>query len=423
MKIIKKVLTIVPLIILLSSSLGCSKKDDGSNRDLIGPTSAQLPEEIWDGDIDETWFDKNEDVFIIKTAQEFAGLANLVNTGYTSFLNKKIVVENNIYLNDTSTYDTWESDAPSNRWIPIGIDDYAFRGVIDFCGHNVEGMFIDWRIINEHLSNVNLGLFGWVRMKSPDSPVYISNLQLYKSKILIPNQNHTIKNIGSVCGSISNGGTLGKLNGIINTVSDCKISSSESSINYIGGISGFTQANIINCGYTGEMDLKNSPAKIGGIAAGGAFPSFVINSYSTANITGSNIKTTNAGTISYQGLPFHCFYMKEGNYNKNHKAFGYVRSVENNEEFKPSGNGTFVDVSSTVTIPDPTLAHSGPSGYYGDNFKKSGQESYDNILSALNSFSFANYFTYNSNDDNQINKWEIKEGVNHGYPINVYKVA
>ena len=246
----RKLTFLLSSIVTMTALLGCS--DNKVQRDLISPETTQLPGEIWDGDIDETWFNQTDIEFHIKTAQEFAGLANLVNTGYESFINKKIYVDNDIRLNDISNYDSWDSEVPDNKWTPIGINEYSFRGVIDFDNHVVQGMYINWQIINANKYNQNIGLFGSVKMKSPDSPVYICNLQLYKSFIYIPHEDTIVRNVGSVVGSISNGGVYGKINGLTNVVSDCRISCSESATKYVGGISGFTQANIINCGYTGS---------------------------------------------------------------------------------------------------------------------------------------------------------------------------
>ena len=116
-------------------------------------------------------------------------------------------------------------------------------------------------------------------------------------------------------------------------------------------------------------------------------------------------------------MPINCYYLKTPSYNKNHFAFGYVRRIETNNIYKPYGNGVFESADSTVTVPYPTTYYNGSSGLYGDNVIKSGPEEYDNLLTALNSFSFKDHFTFNGSSDSCLKKWTIIEGVNHGYPI------
>ncbi len=60
----------------------------------------------WDGKIDTSWYKEDKDVFVITTANELAGLSELVNKG-NSFENKTIELKYDIDLNNIS-------------WITIG---------------------------------------------------------------------------------------------------------------------------------------------------------------------------------------------------------------------------------------------------------------------------------------------------------------
>ncbi len=409
----------IPFILssLLAIGLCSCAKQHAQDRDLIVPQTTQSAEEIWNGEIDESWFSGNGDSFHISTAQEFAGLANLINTGFTTFVNQKIYVDNDIHLNNLGGFHNGLKTEPDNKWVPIGCGEYSFKGVIDFQGHTVDGMYINDASLR---NSQNAGLFGLVEMKTPESPFYIKNLQLYSSFIVVSENNTTVENLGSVVGKIINGGAYGKFNGLVNVVSDCQIISESTSSKFIGGLAGFTQANIINCGFTGDFTLRNCTAKIGGISSGGAIPSFVINSYSTADLTALKLKPTESGSITYQGIPIHCFYQKTKTINSSNRTFGYARRYETDSNYSPYDNGIFSDVSSTVTIVKDDNQWNGNSGIYGDNVKKTNLDSYSNLLDALNSFSFEKYFSNNLNDDKHLKKWIVKGIINNGYPINAY---
>lgn len=413
---VKKIVAFLSCFMALSLS-SCASKSNPAQRDLISPNAIQLPGDTWNGEIDESWFSTDSDSYFISTAQQFAGLANLVNTGYSSFFSKRFYVDCDIYLNDITNFSMWNDNPPANVWRPIGTDNYPFRGVIDFQGHVVAGMYIDDTVLS---SNPDAGLFGLIQLASPDSPIYVSNLQLLNSMIKMINRTTLVENVGSVVGRIINGGVYGKINGLANIISDCRIISKIETIKYLGGISGYTQANIFNSGFTGEFELKNCSAKIGGISSGGAVPSYIVNSYSSIDLTELNIKATESGVISYQSMPIHCFYQKTTKFNKNNYAFGYVRRVETNATFLPHSNGFFEDLDGEVIISDVTTRWNGNSGLYGDNAKPTELISYDCLLNALNSFTAISSFSKELEKEGFLKKWVRDNGINGGFPINYY---
>ncbi len=78
------------------------------------------------GNYDISWYNKNQTEFTLTTARELAGMAYLVNNGYTNFYGKTIKLEDDINLS-------------SKDWIPCG----EFCGKFDGQGHVIEGMVIN----------------------------------------------------------------------------------------------------------------------------------------------------------------------------------------------------------------------------------------------------------------------------------------
>ncbi len=98
---------------------------------------------IWHGAVDTSWYrNTSAREYRIRTAEELAGLANIVNGG-ESFEGKTIYLEKDIVLNEGDAT-TWSKTAPGNAWTPIGANGKAFRGIFDGKGHTVSGMYISY---------------------------------------------------------------------------------------------------------------------------------------------------------------------------------------------------------------------------------------------------------------------------------------
>lgn len=95
------------------------------------------------GNYSISWYNKNESSFIIKTNKELAGVAYLVNNGFTTFKNKTIIINDDISLE-------------GKLWISIGFDkDHKFEGTLDGNKHLISGIYI-----NENSASGNCGFFG-----------------------------------------------------------------------------------------------------------------------------------------------------------------------------------------------------------------------------------------------------------------------
>lgn len=121
----------------------------------------------WDGTADVRWYDSRKTEFDISTAQQLAGLAQMVNNGNT-FEGKKINLCQDIFLNDSSYQHVWTPIAAYVR------DDDANANVFQgtFCGNN-------HTVYNMKTADSNDGgLFGRIGEKGMVKCVDISQGQL-----------------------------------------------------------------------------------------------------------------------------------------------------------------------------------------------------------------------------------------------------
>ena len=110
---------------------------------------------IWDGTTDVSWYDDEETEFHISTPEQLAGMAAIVNTGKT-MEGKTFILDNDIYLNDVSTYDEWETTPPENKWTPVNKFSGTFLGENhSIIGHyGISGIFSS--VVNVHISEIHL---------------------------------------------------------------------------------------------------------------------------------------------------------------------------------------------------------------------------------------------------------------------------
>lgn len=171
---------------------------------------------IWDGTADTSWYNETSTEFEISTAEQLAGLAELVNNG-NDFSGKTILLTADIVLNDTSDWENWENSAPNNTWTPIGNSSNKFSGTFDGQGHTVSGVYIN-------SENKYQGLFG--------------------------HNEGTIKNIGVtesyIKGDYSVGGVCGLNNTLRGTISNCYNSGAISGNEEVGGVCGYNNEGTIS---------------------------------------------------------------------------------------------------------------------------------------------------------------------------------
>ena len=139
---------------------------------------------VWTGKVDTSWFTGDKDEYDIKTADQLAGLAVIVNDRndtYPKIEGATINLKTDIVLNDTSDWESWSAENPAeHNWTPIGRYGNLVTGtngcLVNFNGngHTVRGLY--------YKGEDNCGLFGYA------AGVVIRDLNIEKCVIVAVNQ-------------------------------------------------------------------------------------------------------------------------------------------------------------------------------------------------------------------------------------------
>lgn len=256
-------------------------------------------QEVWDGTANTDWYNDNPNAteFTINTAEELAGLAELVNDQKVNFLNKTINLNADITLNANSEdYKNWATTPPDNKWTTIGGAYYSpkFSGTFNGNNHTIKGVYIKNTNKEDYLY---VGLFG---------SGSIQNLKVIQSYIEKEGNAARIF-VGGITGgggNISNCGFDGLIvANISGTVSELGIGG------ICADIYNTQSAQIESCYTSGEIKVSLNNIQLTGIGlcyiAGIGMAKEVSNSYNTADISvningvkGNNGVSMNTVTIS-----------------------------------------------------------------------------------------------------------------------------
>ncbi len=261
-------------------------------------------QKVWSGKIDSEWYWNNtsQTEFTITTAEQLAGLAQLVNGG-NDFSGKTIKLGANIVLNDTVSWHLWgqtqplnnrmsgsagyDTTKPTNIWTPIGLyegegknSNRPFSGTFDGGNYIVSGIYTS-------TSNDYQGLFGYATSSV------------------------TIRNFGVTASFINRGGGLvGRNEG---TITD---SYATGNVRYGGGLAKENKGTITNSYATGNVNdggglvEKNEGGTItncyatGNVKGGGGLVNenegTIMNCYATGNVKsgGGLVRSNKGGTIT-----------------------------------------------------------------------------------------------------------------------------
>lgn len=234
--------------------------------------SASESSSVWNGYADTKWYDNSSDAteFYITTAEELAGLAQIVNKNIDSFEGKTIYLMNDIQLNNTTNWESWGKDTVNlNKWIPIGNYNNMFKGVFEGNNHCVKGLYmVDLRQHTNYQSLFgtlyqgtirNLGIEESYQYGGYDSGSIVG--KIYNGSLI-----ENCYSTGNMDGFSVNGGIVGSAAG--STISNCVF---KGNINggYVGGITGWAYVTTIkNCYNYGNVYSNQSALysyKIGGI--------------------------------------------------------------------------------------------------------------------------------------------------------------
>lgn len=251
----------------------------------------------------------------IGSTEELAYLAQCVNTGF-DFEEVFFCLTNDIYINDINNFKNWDKTAPQYNWVPIGINESRFEGVLDGRGHTVWGIYIK--------NNFDkIGLFGELSEKSCIKNLNIKDVYLENTlaaelsfvggiaavnygtiskcssngrfySVIGSNESEPDSNAGNGLGTIA-GINYGTIEGSNN---QCEITNYKIKDNCYwgydggaGGIVGVTKGKVWNCYNNGRISAVITDAAycrgndIGGIA--GNAEGEIVNCGNTADIRGT----------------------------------------------------------------------------------------------------------------------------------------
>ena len=271
------------LLAVLTLTFGaCGEDSLLSELGLDGQTSTKVDGagEVWDGEVDTSWYQADATEFQIATAEQLAGLAKLVNAGYT-FEGKTIKLTADIVLNNTEGWENWGSTAPAHTWTPIGNSSQPFTGTLDGAGHSVSGIYINSGTDYQGLVGV-LGSGGALQNLGVKAS-YIKGSNFVGGVCGMNMMGNVINcyNSGSVAGT---GGYVGGLCGEnYATVTNCYNSGSLAGSEGVGGLCGMNSGTVTNCYNTGSVEGDYS---VGGVC-GMNMMGNVINCYNSGSVAGT----------------------------------------------------------------------------------------------------------------------------------------
>ena len=240
---------------------------------------------IWDGTADVSWYDASAQAYNLTTAEQLAGLAQLVNNG-NAFAGKTITLGADIFLNDTTGVGDGSWMNKSHRvWTPIGTQANPFKGEFDALAgkknRKIYGLYFN------DATKSNIGLFGYT------NGVKISNIDLLAGRVTANSYVGAL--IGyAVAGAVTNvhsevnvagkdqvGGLVGIYNkGLEASISKLSVQANVTGRSYVGGLIGYSYVSVIgsaedNIFFIGNVTGTQGLGYVGGIVGYGASVSHV----------------------------------------------------------------------------------------------------------------------------------------------------
>lgn len=219
------------------------------------------PTTEWIDSADVTWYDASADEFSITTAEELAGLAQLVQDGNT-FENKTININDDI-------------DLDGHLWTPIGTDvDFPFSGTMEGNNFTISNIWIN------DVSGSFKGLFGQAFGAS------LSDIKIDTAYI------NTADIAGSLVGNLSTESSVDNSHAI-NVNITCE---GYNCGGLVGGL--LTDSSVSNSSAAGEV---TGESQIGGLVGSAWDRTDITNSYSEGNITAQYLA---GGLVGYCTMAF-----------------------------------------------------------------------------------------------------------------------
>ena len=214
---------------------------------------------VWDGTVADSFAGGSgtaDDPYLIADGAQLARFAAIVNgtDGMTQNTAANGRLTADIVLNDTTSWTSWETNAPANSWTPIGSDATPFTGTLDGDGHSVNG-------------------------------IYINSTANYQGLVGVLGEGGTLQNLGVKASYIKGGNFVGGLCGMnYGNVINCYNNGSVEGNEIVGGLCGTNYGGTMtNCYNTGNV--TGNDAHVGGLC--GMNYATVTNCYNTGNVTGT----------------------------------------------------------------------------------------------------------------------------------------
>lgn len=300
-------LLFVPFLVFGQENQKAPVYDTSYVSNLYVPENLDLPSSQWSDLADTSWYVAGQDNFNISTAEEFAGIAELV-AGGESFSGTTFQLTNNL-------------DLGAHLWSPIGTGvDFPFSGSFDGNNYTISNLYINLP------ENDFVGMFGHVvngliqNIKLDTAEVYGSDstgtivANVYTSEVYNCHANNVVVvgtefNIGGLSGAILSGSTMtdcsatnvnvsggNQVGGLLGSVWDSSTlkrsySTGVASGGYIiGGLIGFTTfaftpgVNLVEDCYS-RVNVSAEDGRAGGFYGTAQASVNIKNAYSTGTAT------------------------------------------------------------------------------------------------------------------------------------------
>lgn len=315
-----------------NTSFSVTTSFKNSDVDVTIPVSALLYKNYvveYTGTSDTSWYDAYSDdkTFVLSTAADLYGLADIVNSGKDKFKGDKIILGADIVINDGTAFLNEDGTAgftrtdgnPAYTWNPIGRyktdATYTFEGTFNGNGHNISGIYAV-----DNTAGVNegwyYGLFGATATTS-----VLQDFELINSTFVSEDGNGYSGSrafMGSIAGQISGDIRNVRSSAYVVSTNGTEVGGFVGRINPSAGTS-----NIENCWFDGKIYTEFDAQKT--VSVGG-FAGTVFNT-GTANIKDCH----NTGNIT-------CIYNATGTTAAG--VAGFVGNVQHNELLKLNINNS-----------------------------------------------------------------------------------
>ena len=320
----------------------------------------------WSQSTNITWYigHESESTYTITTADQLAGLAQLVN-GDAPLSGKTITLGADIILNNTSNWQNWTTTPPARSWTAIGKTDHSFSGTFDGNGYTISGVYIN-------NSSNDQGLFGYL---GPTG---------------------TIKNLAVTASYVEGGEYVGGLVGDNRgSITNCYATGNVTGSSYVGGLAGYSSGTIRNCyatgNITGSTALYNYQVYVGGLV-GYQNSGTITNCYASGDVV--NINSNSDSVIR--------FYYNYGGGLVGYQSYGAITNCYATGNITGTGNyiivGGLVGYSGTITF-----------GYYNSETAGTGSYGTPKTTAEMQSQNFVKLLNLNS-FIYSLNKWTYMAG-------------